>query len=400
MVTFSLQFKNKKDLNTFFSELKQNSKGWDLREIESKLSKKSFLDYKTYALSVFFTGDFYGEKTTAVGLIEIAKFETYIKIIDIRIPAALGHKQEKLLEVEIDNNITHNILSFFYNDIIDSLQSKVLLINKNVELKYDLSLEMGDLRMPRPIYYKEKESGSVVTLNRLELNKIGSQYFNFTPPNNVALLLNVSKKELEISKELYNGFISKSFSPKKEPSVNENDLSKVYDYLEHIQTSIIFAYSAVESFANTAIPYDFEFRKTNTKGVLEVWNKGNIESHFKTSEKLKALLPKILNIEEPTRSSFWNKFTELEKLRNDIIHPKQSSENRINGSKKFLIDNIFSIIYSAYELIEYFCNADTKHEFFPIGISNSDIKIIEVENFSDQMSKLDWDSEMKSIDAK
>lgn len=390
MLTFSLQFKDKKDLNTFFSELKQKKSGWDLKPIESQLSKISFLDYKTYALSVFFTGIIHGEETTAIGIVELGLFETYIKIIDVRIAAALNKRIDKLMEVDVDAKLIHSILSFFYNDVIDSLQSKELLINKNIELRYDLSHEMSDLRMTRPIYYKEKESGSVVTLNRLELNKVGNQYFNFTPPNNVALLLNVSKKELEISKELYKDFISKSFSQKKESSINENDLSKVYDYLEHIQASIIFAYSAVESFANTAIPFDFEYRKTNGKGILEIWTKENIELHFKTSEKLKVLLPQILNIKEPTKLSFWSKFTDLEKYRNDIIHPKHTTQDTINGNKNLLTQNVFHNIYSAYEIIEYFCNADTKHAFFPIGISNSDINIIEVEKFSDSLSHLDW----------
>jgi len=51
MLTFSLQFKDKKDLNKFFTELKQKiSSDWTLKIIDSKIDNKSFLNYKACAL--------------------------------------------------------------------------------------------------------------------------------------------------------------------------------------------------------------------------------------------------------------------------------------------------------------------------------------------------------------
>jgi len=400
MFTFSLQFKDKKDLNKFFAELKSKiSSDWTLKLIDNKV-KRSFLNYKAYALSVCFKTVIHGDEIIAIGIVELGLFETYIKIIDVRIGAALNKRKEKIIQIDEDEDFIKTILSLFYNAVINPLNSKELLVNKNIEFKYDLSHELKDLRMPRPQYFKEMESGKIASLNRLELNEIGNQYFNFTPPNNIALLLNVSKNELEISKKLFKNFISKKFNANKNSYLKEVDLPDVYDYLEHIQISIIFAYSAVESFANTAIPFDYKFEKTNGKGVLEIWNKENIELYFKTSEKLKVLLPKILNIEEPTKLSFWSKFTELEKYRNDIIHPKHTTPTSINCNKNLLTQNVFQDIYSAYEIIEYFCNADTKHTFFPIGISNSDINIIEVEKFSDSISHLEWNFDNSLIETK
>lgn len=119
-------------------------------------------------------------------------------------------------------------------------------------------------------------------------------YINFPKPNNISLLLNISKRELTKAKELYNVWEGK-LSKRKTAFLNDDAIAEVYNYLESVNKSVIFAYSAVEAFSNVSIPKDYEYKSKNNKGIIEIWRKENIERHFKTSDKIDKLLPEILN---------------------------------------------------------------------------------------------------------
>ena len=67
----------------------------------------------------------------------------------------------------------------------------------------------------------------------------------------------------------------------------------IYDYLEEIQTSIVFSYKSLESFCNESIPDEYVYKKTNNKGIVEHYSKEQIERWIPTSEKLSDILPEI-----------------------------------------------------------------------------------------------------------
>lgn len=384
MLTFSLQFKDKNTLKVFFDGYKDNlqERGWTLTPIKDISTTKSFLEYKQYNIHNCITK----KDITSIFYVSIGIFKTYIKVLDIGL-ADLGFDKNKngLVSVKPTENEIRELISFFIHQTINPIQQKELIQNKELLIQYDFVQNLADIRMARPIFYKEIKSNKIMGLKRLSTNKIGNKYLNFATPNNISLLLNISKKELANAKKIYK-IIEGKLTDSKTEYCKDDEIIEIYNYLESINISAIFAYSAIEAFSNTSIPIDFEYATINNKGVKELWNKENIERYFKTSEKIDKLLPEILKT-EALGSQIRVRFLELEKIRNEIIHPKHDDKIIADLQKKLLNRNIFDYIYSAYELIEFFCNADTKHIYFPIGISNSDIKIIEVQDFSESFKK-------------
>jgi hypothetical protein len=184
------------------------------------------------------------------------------------------------------------------------------------------------------------------------------------------MFYNKSWKEYENAVKIYDTIIKSNLSGKDEYNVRLQDTSKLYDYFEHIQASVITIYSAIEALCNIAIPKNFTLTKKNSKGVKEIWDKSSIEKWIPTEEKVGKIIPEILNIESPKKLPIWKSFKELKEIRDSIIHQKQSFKNPIeieSSFLKFLLDqSIFRKIMSGFELIRYFCAKDRMHTYFPI----------------------------------
>ena len=255
-----------------------------------------------------------------------------------------------------------------------------------------------DGRMARPVVFRIKSIKKDVTLERSELFDLNGVEITFPTPNNVALFASIANKEKQQAKNIYSSLITKNIKIKKDITIKNEDIKRLYNYLEHIQTSIIAIYTAVESFANIAIPQDYIYTFKNNKGITESYDKTAIERWLKTSEKITELLPKILNSSSPKQLPTWSLFKELETIRNDIIHQKTEITQKKNttggleinrdiNSKfigKLLKPNIFEIIESGFDLIKFFCEKDIFHSFFPLGFSSAQMKPIEIQNFGDQ----------------
>lgn len=250
-----------------------------------------------------------------------------------------------------------------------------------------------DLRMVRPLVFHEKKSRKNITVQRIEIFDIDGCEVSFAAPNNVAIFASIAKKELQQSRGLYKTIIGKNLKKGGELKLEGKELSRVYNYFEHVQMSIIAMYTAIESFANLAIPESYEVSKLNSKGVKEVWDKKSIERHWKTSEKLTEILPDVLKSESPSKLPGWSKFKELESIRNDIIHQKtaktkEQGKEKVDSSfvRRLLDDRIFNVVESGFELISFFCEKDTYHAFFPMGFSDANLKPVELDDFSEQFT--------------
>jgi len=243
-----------------------------------------------------------------------------------------------------------------------------------------------DIRMMRPVVARDKKTGQVLTLQQSDSINIGSCEFSFNTPNNVSIFVNISKRELNISKKHHNDIFKAKAKAKKEITLDGKELSKLYTYLEHIQSCVISVYTAIEALANVAIPNNHEYKVKNSKGVMETWDKEAIERWFKTSDKYTKVLPEILKIDSPSSQPFWSKFKELESIRNDIIHQKTSIKKSTDIDSGYLArllqPKVFDNIEAGYELIAYICNANISHAFFPLGFGPAQISVEEFEDFS------------------
>jgi hypothetical protein len=257
-------------------------------------------------------------------------------------------------------------------------------------------LPVKDIRMLRPNVFLEKKSKLSVVVQQSEIFTIAGCKISFFTPNNVSLFVSISHRELKQARKIYQSLITKPIEKnKKTYEINGRNLTRLYNYLEHIQSSVIAIYTAIESLANVAIPRDYRLERKNNKGVTEVWDKEAIERWYKTSEKVSEILPSILSIESPKKLPLWSTFKELEDIRNDIIHQKTVDKKKHDVDSTFLRrllqPTIFRAVESGFALISYFCRMDKSHAFFPLGFGVAHVKPEEIDDFNETFTKIEDD---------
>jgi hypothetical protein len=182
-------------------------------------------------------------------------------------------------------------------------------------------------------------------------------------PNNVALLLSVSEKALIAAKVTYTDNFSnpeivldldKMNGDRKEMMNSASSL--VCDYLEKIQTSIVFGYTALEAFVNLSIPENYTYTtEKNNKGISEHFDKKAIERWMPLKIKIKNILTDIYRTKKIEGQKWWGHFLSLEQYRNDIIHQKSISHTEFY--KVYFKQNIFNVCKSPNEVIRFFHNS-------------------------------------------
>jgi hypothetical protein len=108
------------------------------------------------------------------------------------------------------------------------------------------------------------------------------------------------------------------------PAGEQNEVSAiVYDYLECIMTSVIFAYSSLEAFANEEIPEDLIHEaQRRQSGILVAYQKNSVERHISLDEKLATILPKVKSKPSPKGLNVWTEFVTLRRFRDRLVHLK------------------------------------------------------------------------------
>jgi hypothetical protein len=148
----------------------------------------------------------------------------------------------------------------------------------------------------------------------------------FSIPDATALFLNLSKRHHEDA-----AAVSHKIPVSPTPQDLEDD--DAFAYLENIMASVVFAYTALESFANEEIPDDFIH--TIEKGrCKELYDKAQIEKYLSLEVKLGDILPVVCGVTSPKGSKSWEDYVALETLRHSIIHMKKSDREHIGYSSK------------------------------------------------------------------
>lgn len=116
----------------------------------------------------------------------------------------------------------------------------------------------------------------------------------------------------------------------------------VYDYLELLMASIIFAYTAIEAFVNEEIPEDFVYEtERSSTGILVAYQKDSIERRVNLDEKLGTILPKAINRPSPKGLKIWEDYLILKRLRDRIVHLK-SRDRAYSKGRNLYPDSIWS----------------------------------------------------------
>jgi len=170
-------------------------------------------------------------------------------------------------------------------------------------------------------------------------------------PNDVSLYSSISDKNLLAAKRFYD----ETIIPRHKrwggsfPSIEKQQ--EYYDYFELIIQAVISAYTALEAFANICIPDRWEYL-TESNGVKTIYSKEAIERKFSLRDKFKKMLRVIIDTPDPSTQAWWMPFTELENLRNELIHTKQStSEERYS---KLLTSSVFEFVEVHKTVIKFY----------------------------------------------
>lgn len=171
--------------------------------------------------------------------------------------------------------------------------------------KYPEQYELFDVRINKPLCYQNKENdnitGSMVLqeMDQVVFNKKKDIKIDYFTPNNIALLLSVSSKSFSEAQKIYNEHLN-PYNKKDEKEIyvdNKKCLMErsiiVCNYLEKIQISIVFGYTAIETFANISIPDKYEYKYKDNKGIIHSYDKEAIERWLSLREKISKILTDI-----------------------------------------------------------------------------------------------------------
>lgn len=228
--------------------------------------------------------------------------------------------------------------------------------------------KIGDERIRKPIWHQKRLNGKIIgsgLFQELDEIKIGTNKLTYFQPNNIGVLLSISKKHLEMAKNYFTKHFKNAsivnyeqFKGDRKKFISERS-TEVCDYIELIETTIVFSYSAIEAFANISIPNDYKYYCKNRKnGNEEIYDKVAIERWITLREKLSILLPNIFGVKKPTQRKWWNDFIKLEKYRHDIIH--QKSIDSTEFYKKYFLTDIFRTCDIAEIIVKYFFDETAK----------------------------------------
>jgi hypothetical protein len=221
------------------------------------------------------------------------------------------------------------LLSVFVNGVFNYLS---YLFGEN-EME-DKQLEEADWRCHTVI--RVAKDTNVPGLGELKAGDLGrvvgisnykSKRVAFTVPRATALFLNLSQRHYEEARE-----IAQEFSVA--PTLQSLDDEDAFAYLENIMASVVFAYTALESFANEEIPKDYIYTVDKGGRCQEVYNKVQIEKFLTLADKLGKILPAVCGVRSPKGIKVWQDYLELESLRHSIIHMKEAErDSRLEPSK-------------------------------------------------------------------
>ena len=127
---------------------------------------------------------------------------------------------------------------------------------------------------------------------------------------------------------------------------------RALDYIENVCAAVVFAYSALEAFANESIPETYEYKaQRQDKRCLEIYSKEQVERNVSLDTKLSVILPEILSVKSPKGSSrVWDDFKQLGDLRDRIIHMKSGDRKSSGPDEKTIWSAIFASVSPPHQV--------------------------------------------------
>ena len=231
--------------------------------------------------------------------------------------------------------------------------------------------QIADPRLNKPVCHQQIEDGKItgsMLLQDLETAQVeeGKEVIYFCP-NNIAVLLSISSKSLDKARKLHGEFFHSPSVEFRLDKIEEDKKtflnrvsSTVCDYIEHVQTAVVFAYTALETFANLSIPEGYSYHTENkSKGIRETYDKEAIERWLSLKIKIQHILREIYCTKRVEHQKWWGHFSNLEKYRNDIIHQKTITSTSFY--KEYFKIAVFQSCESPLPIIKFFYEAHAEN---------------------------------------
>lgn len=251
-----------------------------------------------------------------------------------------------------------------------SNNEKIALIS---EFKEE-SFKLLDIRFlpPKVLVPSDLDNYKFISRDVEEVN-IKNLKIQFLTPSMVALQINIANESIRNIKKLKDRIKTIPSEQKKEDrELGEKIIGhtlEVYEFIEQAQKSIIFSFTALETFVNLSIPKDFIWEKTTAR-KKEIYNKEQIERYIPWKEKINLVITDIYKLPEIKKTEFWSSLMELLEIRNRLIHIKSSDDTEVLSD--ILNKDIIRICFSSQEYINYISENVTENEH---------VKTVDIEKF-------------------
>lgn len=175
----------------------------------------------------------------------------------------------------------------------------------------------------------EFEPGSLVVVVNIGMAHRGG-FASFPQPSASAMALNIASQAAERAMHLQPQIsfdeVPKGFGEQRLVTVTADTLPILFDYFEQCMLASTFSFQALEAYCNIVIDshvrdtYPWPDGRPERKGQMQAMTSGELEFYVSTKDKLKTLLPKLLDMKSPKDKVVWQAFKRLQRLRNDTVH--------------------------------------------------------------------------------
>lgn len=148
----------------------------------------------------------------------------------------------------------------------------------------------------------------------------GRRFLGLAVPNGTAIFLSLSQTAHKQAAVLLND--RSKHKIRGDQTVFADDSDGI-DWTEAMAASVIFAFTALEAFANEMIPEGHVWQSSENHSQDEKeYDKERIEMLLPLDTKLGHILPEVLNCANPKGTRAWERYIELKRVRHRLIHLK------------------------------------------------------------------------------
>jgi hypothetical protein len=228
---------------------------------------------------------------------------------------------------------------------------------------------LGDWRIDTVVATAEGNpgipAGLPVRLMSLSKHK-KHKYLSFVTPSASALALNIAINAAAMAEALRPQLLlvpMLTADGNRGFQIRDESISNLYAFFEQSMIAVTLSFQAVELFANSTIGRKStgNFRIRGRKGIEIEVTPADAERTLSTEEKLRQVLPSLLQAPSPVGKRVWQTFKKLKSARDSTVHLKSNDMYTVNQVDR---ESLFFYFFNtdarehpeaAIKVISHFC---------------------------------------------